>query len=360
MHSSMHVWHIAMQASSIAIIEAGVIPCMRIMARIIVLHMSAQFMHAGAHDIICVEHTVHACSQAEQASIQACSTAMSIVSMPGIDIMSFDMASIIMASIRHRPSALRPAGQVLPPGAMLDLADAGSKGVDRLDRVMSQGIHTRSSARPLALAAAFLLAFAVLLFAGAPAQAHDELLGSDPAADSTVDALPAQISFTFSGIIATDAGASEVSVTDAAGTELADGAPTAQDNVLTQPLAGAASGPLTVLWKTVSSDGHPISGEFAFTVSGTPTPTPTQTTTPEPTATSDPTPTPTPSASAPPAASGSSSWPWIVVGVVLIAIAGAVLYLLVSRARREKALAENRERALGGDPGSGSAPPAAQ
>jgi hypothetical protein len=84
-----------------AIIEAGVIPCIRSMARIIVLHMSAQFMHAGAHDIIWVEHTVHACSQAEQASIHACRTDMSIVPMPGIDIMSFDMASIIMESIAH-------------------------------------------------------------------------------------------------------------------------------------------------------------------------------------------------------------------------------------------------------------------
>ena len=69
------------------------------MARIIVLHMSAQFMHAVAHDIICVEHTVHACSQAEQASIHACITDMSMVAIPGIDIMSFDMASIIMESI---------------------------------------------------------------------------------------------------------------------------------------------------------------------------------------------------------------------------------------------------------------------
>ena len=78
------------------------------MARIIVLHMSAQFMHAGAHDIICVEHTVHACSQAEQASIHACMTDMSIMSMPGIDIMSFDMASIIIESI-SRSFLLRSA-----------------------------------------------------------------------------------------------------------------------------------------------------------------------------------------------------------------------------------------------------------
>jgi hypothetical protein len=124
----MQSWHMAMHASSIDIITAGVIPCGRIMARIIVLHMSAQFMHAGAHDIICVEHTVHACSQAEQASIQACMSDMSMVSMPGIDIMSFDMAPIIMASISTVLPLSGRRGQVLPPAAMLDLAGLGSKG----------------------------------------------------------------------------------------------------------------------------------------------------------------------------------------------------------------------------------------
>ncbi|GAA2945374.1 hypothetical protein GCM10010458_33420 [Microbacterium luteolum] len=51
MHSSMHSWHIAMQALSIDIMVAGVIPCIRIIERIMVLHMSAQFMHAGAQSI---------------------------------------------------------------------------------------------------------------------------------------------------------------------------------------------------------------------------------------------------------------------------------------------------------------------
>src|SRR4029079_16912303 len=80
-------------------IVAAFMPCERIIARIIVLHMSAQFMHAGAQSIIWVEKTVNACSQAEQASIQACITDMSIETMPGIEAMSFDMASIIMESI---------------------------------------------------------------------------------------------------------------------------------------------------------------------------------------------------------------------------------------------------------------------
>lgn len=102
MHSSMHCWHMAMQASSIAVIVAGVIPCIRIIERIIVLHMSAQFMQAGEQSIICVEHTVHACSQAEQASIQACMTDMSIMAISGVDAMFSDIAPIIIESIAHR------------------------------------------------------------------------------------------------------------------------------------------------------------------------------------------------------------------------------------------------------------------
>lgn len=202
----------------------------------------------------------------------------------------------------------------------------------------------------------------ILVTTSSPAHAHDELLGSSPAADATVDGLPAELTLTFSGAIATDAGASEVAVTDAAGTSLVDGAPSAQDNVLTQPLAGEASGEITVLWKVVSSDGHPISGELSFTVTGAPTPSPTETSTPTPvpteTSTPEPTETASPAPTAAPADGGSSAVPWILFAIVAVAAAGGVVYLLVSRARREKALAENRERALGGTPGADSEPPA--
>ena len=101
-----------MHASSIDIMAAGVMPCIRIIARIIVLHMSAQFMHAGAQSIIWVEHTVHACSQAEQASIHACMTDMSMVFMPGIAMPSLDIMSIIIEST-SAPSAL--VGRPVPP-----------------------------------------------------------------------------------------------------------------------------------------------------------------------------------------------------------------------------------------------------
>ncbi|WP_460773376.1 hypothetical protein [Microbacterium sp. GXF7504] len=78
--------------------DIGVIPCIRSIARIIMLHMSAQFMHAGAHDMSSVAHTVHACSHAAHASMHACITAMSTAGAPRMVIWS-DIASIIIESI---------------------------------------------------------------------------------------------------------------------------------------------------------------------------------------------------------------------------------------------------------------------
>lgn len=205
----------------------------------------------------------------------------------------------------------------------------------------------RSFVRPLiATAAALLLAAAGLLVAS-PASAHDELESSDPAADSSLEALPAQLTLTFSGILSTEAGATELQVTDAAGTTLAEGAPLVQDNVVTQPLTGTASGgvsvsgSITVLWKVVSSDGHPISGQYAFTVTTPPTPTETPTPSATPTESAAPTsePTPEPVVTAAPISDNSSTTPWIIGGLILLAaVGGAVIYLLASRARRQKAL----------------------
>ncbi|GAA1987421.1 hypothetical protein GCM10009777_22190 [Microbacterium pumilum] len=208
----------------------------------------------------------------------------------------------------------------------------------------------------IAAFAAVLLSAGGLLVAS-PAFAHDELVSSDPAAESTLDALPTQLTLTFSADISTEEGANEVQVTDAAGTNLAAGAPTVQDNVLTQPLAGAASGAVTVLWKVVSSDGHPVSGELAFTVAPAPTPTPTETPTATPAPTASPietiTPTPSPSVAPDDDSDVEAALPWIIGGIIVAAVGGAVIYLLVSRARRERekaALRADAARAAGSEP----------
>lgn len=228
---------------------------------------------------------------------------------------------------------------------------------------MSHAIHTRLRARLSALAAALLLAFGVALAAASPAQAHDDLIGSDPSAGAALDALPAQLTLTFSAGIAADEGASVVEVTDAAGTTLADGSPSVSDNVLTQPLAGEASGAVTVLWKVVSSDGHPISGEFSFAVAAAaPTPTETATAAPTESAAPDETPAPSTAPTVAPEDAGSDAaavWPWVLFGLIAAAAAGVVAYLLVARARRDERPGEAGDGAAGGASGPGSEPPAA-
>lgn len=222
----------------------------------------------------------------------------------------------------------------------------------------------RSLRRAITAAAAALLLTAGSLLVASPASAHDELVSSDPAADTSLDALPAALTLTFSGELATDPGATELQVSDASGAVLSAGDPVVEGTVVTQPLSGAASGPVTVLWKVVSSDGHPISGEFGFTVTAPPTPTPTETATATPS--EEPTVTPTEEPTAEPTAvpvaadSGNPALPWIIGGLlVLAAIGGAVTYLLVSRARRirdEEALRASAAAAASGGPVDGSAP----
>ena len=226
---------------------------------------------------------------------------------------------------------------------------------------MPTNTPSRPSTRALIAAATAVLIAVGGLLAAAPASAHDELVSSDPAADAAIETLPAQLTLTFSRELAPDPGATELSVTDAAGTSLGDGEPSVDGTVVTQPLAGAASGVVTLLWKVVSSDGHPISGELAFTVTAGPTQTPTPTPTPTPTATSTPTegptqePTPTPTETTIPASdTGSAATPWILFTLLGIAVLGAITYLLVSRARRQRALAQPSVPGAGGDSRSSS------
>ena len=128
------------------------------------------------------------------------------------------------------------------------------------------GVRTRLLT-PLSPAIAFigvLLAAALLLFsAPSPAAAHDALIGSSPDADSSVETLPAEISLSFSAALI----GGEIVVLDESGTSVSDGEATIDGAIVTQQLASEASaGAYRVLWKVVSSDGHPTSGEFSFTV----------------------------------------------------------------------------------------------
>jgi methionine-rich copper-binding protein CopC len=109
-----------------------------------------------------------------------------------------------------------------------------------------------------------LFVAAAVLFAAAPASAHDAAESSSPAQGATVATPPEKVSITFNKDPL--ALGSQIQVKDAAGTNWAEGAVEIVDNVASQKLrAGAPSGEFTVVWRVVSSDSHPIEGTFKFT-----------------------------------------------------------------------------------------------
>ena len=112
---------------------------------------------------------------------------------------------------------------------------------------------------------------AFLMIPAAAAQAHDVLEATDPANGSTVRTVPAKIGLTFDHTPI--AIGSVVRVEDAAGTDQSDGPVTIVDNHVTQAVKTAApEGKYTVIWRVVSSDGHPIEGTFTFTADAASTP----------------------------------------------------------------------------------------
>ncbi|WP_431806342.1 copper resistance CopC family protein [Microbacterium paraoxydans] len=191
----------------------------------------------------------------------------------------------------------------------------------------------RRPATPIALAAALLAAFLVLV-SPLSASAHDALVSSSPAADSSVDTLPAELTLTFSAKLIDGEGATEVVVTDPSGANVADGAATVDGAIVTQPLSGTGpAGAYRVVWKVVSSDGHPTSGEFAFTVTtgddaATTAPTAAPPTAPATATPGEQTATPEPAApAATPDDPGASAWVWVLVILAVLIVIGVAVWL---------------------------------
>ena len=130
---------------------------------------------------------------------------------------------------------------------------------------MNTVLSRRTTARPAALAAVFAALLAALLLLGAPAQAHDTLLESDPADGATLETSPEAIPLTYSADILDVSPL--VRITDEDGEQLAEITPSIDGPVATAALEEPLpAGESTIQWRVVSSDGHPIEGTFTVTV----------------------------------------------------------------------------------------------
>lgn len=235
-------------------------------------------------------------------------------------------------------------------------------------------MHPNRARRRRALAVLLAAALAAVLtpvlgVAGAlPAAAHDRLVSSDPADDATVDEAPTRITLVFSADVL--AAGAQVAVTTADGTVAAQVSVDGDEATAALP-EGLPAGDWDVSWRVVSSDGHPIEGNLAFTVEGAASPSPSPSASPEPsasptpeTATSSPTATPsghvhrpggTPGADLD--ADGEAGWAtaWLFPVAVLAAVAVAA-GLLLQRRRQAEADAGDGATPATDDPGDQDKP----
>ncbi|MER1996742.1 MAG: copper resistance CopC family protein [Arthrobacter sp.] len=201
---------------------------------------------------------------------------------------------------------------------------------------MPTSFYRQARTRASLLAAALLAAFAAVLFLAAPAHAHDELVSSNPADGAVLDAAPSEIELVFSSELM-DLG-NQVIVEDAAGTNLAESEPVLTRETLVQAVPALEAGDYKVNWRAVSSDGHPITGTFSFTVNGSAG---SETAAPSAAATTPAASEPSASASESPVATTASEstsfgplgWVLTAVGAALVAV---LVYVVVTAARKRR------------------------
>jgi copper transport protein len=117
--------------------------------------------------------------------------------------------------------------------------------------------------------AAVLLAVTTALLAAAPgtASAHNALVSSDPADGATLPTAPTQITWVFDKAVPLET--MTVTLIDATGvrTELSGSTHgPAGDTVVVTPLPAVQPGPVSLRWRLVGPDGHPITGRVDITV----------------------------------------------------------------------------------------------
>jgi copper transport protein len=115
--------------------------------------------------------------------------------------------------------------------------------------------------------AAVLLASALALLAGAdPAVAHATLVGTVPAGDEVIDAVPELVELRFDEAVEVVDDAVRVIGPDGDRADLADVETDDGGATLRAPIEGATEGTYTVAWRVTSEDSHALSGSFVFHV----------------------------------------------------------------------------------------------
>lgn len=104
------------------------------------------------------------------------------------------------------------------------------------------------------------------------AQAHAEMISSNPAPNAQLSALPSTVSVTYDGnlMVLGSAKTNVLEVRDGQGNQIDDQNSQVKGAVITVGLKpSSATGQFTVSWRVVSGDGHPEQGSYQFSVGDT-------------------------------------------------------------------------------------------
>jgi len=121
----------------------------------------------------------------------------------------------------------------------------------------------------------FLAITALSVFSISSSQAHGAGTTSTPAADSKVSVMPSVVSIEFDGKLQTlgTEKINRITVTDPSGQVISDGISLVEGTKLSTKISILDStGLMSVHYRIVSEDGHPVEGGYSFTVSENLTP----------------------------------------------------------------------------------------
>ena len=113
--------------------------------------------------------------------------------------------------------------------------------------------------------------FALMLMTIAPitgASAHTKIDHTSPASGSTVDAGVQNVAVDFTDKIMNLADSTEIVISDPEGNTVENTCVEVKNTSISVDAFLATAGEYQVAWRTVAEDGHPIEGNFNFTVSG--------------------------------------------------------------------------------------------
>ncbi len=178
---------------------------------------------------------------------------------------------------------------------------------------------------PISVSLTLLASAALVLLAAAPASAHTSLIDVQPGEGDTVRE-GTTVSLTFSDTLL-DLG-TEISVIDSSGDPIALDVRRPEPASVAATLPALAAGPVTVSWRVVAEDGHPIEGTLSYVAEGpkpsAPGPASPSASAPAEAApvTASMSPSPAPQPSGEIVNGGLSAAGWIGIGVLMLVAAG--------------------------------------